>query len=643
MPEDSGDLWSVLSKAEPNVLLLAITAVVIVLILSLVFYLVYNKPRADKRKSNLLSSSTLPASISAAAVSAAKKKKRPKSKPSASKSKNIAPVDKMDDAPETEEEEEEEESASKTALAPAPVAAPVKAAPAPAKAAGKVKKTEEEKALDELIAAEEKKNKDRKKKAAKATTASNGTKAKDATPVALMDAHEDDSDDDVNHGLFLNAGKKSAAFGILQSGEGWAVVETRNKPKAPAPAAAPTPATPVKTSENEVPPLTSTAVVEEPVTVVEEEAASVTPVAPAAPPVPVVEIISYELSVEAKKLGMLIGVKGATRIAIQKLTDTNIQMPKTEKDNTGPVIVTVSGQAAGVAKAVHAMQEMLTKGYCTLLASEDFQESDVSVHPRYIQSIIGKSGAVIRALSNHTGVKITVPADVKTPGPDGVVSKVKVGLAGPKDKVALCRNLIKDITRYYHTPITHPETIHEELQIDEKYYSYIIGQKGSEIKHIQNSLKVSLHMPDKDTVNPNVVIVGEAAAVERAKAHIAKLMQKKDERDNPPPKVDEEDEERTAAAVAEKTGTETAAAVTSPIGANWGGKSPAAAPVEGDPTWNSLSSPPLQAGLTMDMSVFPPPVGTSVPTTAAPIGLPAAPAKVGDGKPWNTLGGAKNW
>jgi len=635
MPETSGNLWAVLSKAEPNVLLLAITAVLIVLILSLVFYLVYNKPRPDKRKSSLLSSSPLPASISAAAVSAAKKKKRPKSKPTSSKSKNIAPVDKMDDVPETEEEEEDEVKSSKAA-APTPAPAASKAAPAPAKAAGKGKKTEEEKALDELIAAEEKNNKDKKKKAAKASN--NGSKAKEAPSVPRMDSHDgDDSDDDGDErrGLFVNAGKKSAAFEILQSGEGWAVVENRSKPKAAAPALAAPPA-PAKVSENEVPPLTSTTAIDEPPAAVEEESAPVTPAVPAAPPAPVIETITTEMVVEAKKLGMLIGVKGATRIAIQKATETNIQMPKTEKDNAGPVTITVSGQAANVQKAVHAMQELLTKGYCTLIASEDFQESDVAIHPRYVQSIIGKGGAVIRALSNHTGVKITMP-DVKAPGPDGVVTKVKVGLAGSKDKVALCRNLIKDLTRYYHTPITHPNAVHEELQIDEKYYSYIIGQKGSEIKHIQNNYKVSLHMPDKDTVNQNVVIVGEPAAVEHAKTHIFKLMQKKDERDNPPPKVEDEED---AAVATETAGAD--AAVTSPIGVGWGGKSPAApAPAEGDASWNALSSPP-PAGLTMDMSVFPPPVGTSVTSTAPPIGLPAPATKVTDGKAWN-LGAPKTW
>jgi len=125
----------------------------------------------------------------------------------------------------------------------------------------------------------------------------------------------------------------------------------------------------------------------------------------------------------------------------------------------------------------------------------------------------------------HTAVKITIPPAVsKTPNADGKVGKVKIGLAGPKEKVSLARILIKDLTKYYHTPITHPNLTHCELEIANNYFNFIIGAKGSEIKHIQNSYKVNVHIPDGDSANPNVVIVGTESAVLQARKHIEKII-----------------------------------------------------------------------------------------------------------------------
>lgn len=280
-------------------------------------------------------------------------------------------------------------------------------------------------------------------------------------------------------------------------GDGWAVVEDKRKLK-----------------------IKSNPVVEQPVVVTPSPVVEDIPLVAA----PVIETVTSEIKVDAKKLGLLIGAKGATRTAIQNATGTTIQMPK-EKDTAGTVSVTVVGTAAGVNKAITAMNELCIKGYCALLAADDFQESYVAVHPKYLSDIIGKSGSCIKALSSHTGVKITIPPTVsKTPAADGKTSKVKIGLAGPKEKVSLARSLIKDITKFFHTPVTHPNVTHCEMTVAENYFNFIIGSKGSEIKHIQNSYKVSVHIPDADSANPNVVIVGSEAAVLQAQRHIEKII-----------------------------------------------------------------------------------------------------------------------
>lgn len=113
---------------------------------------------------------------------------------------------------------------------------------------------------------------------------------------------------------------------------------------------------------------------------------------------------------------------------------------------------------------------------------------------RFLPDIIGKGGASIRAIQAHTGVKISTPSDYTKVLPSGETvtpSKVKIILAGNRDKVSVARGLILDLCKYYYTPVTHPGMTHVEMSIDPRYYNYVIGSKGSEIKHIQANYKVN--------------------------------------------------------------------------------------------------------------------------------------------------------
>jgi len=305
--------------------------------------------------------------------------------------------------------------------------------------------------------------------------------------------------------------------------DGWAVVEDKRKLK-------------VKKSESsgdeDIPALLASSADDgveaptpatAPVMVVEE--------APAAPAAPVIETITSSLTVEAKKLGLLIGPKGVTKIGLQTATNTEISMPKVERDFTGPVDISVTGSHEGVQRAIHAMNEMCTKGYCNLLAGADFYEGYVAVPPKSLPDIIGKGGSCIKAIQLHTGVKINTPSNFTrtTPGGETIVpSKVKINLAGSRDKVAEARNLILDLTKYYHTPVTHPGVVHIEMDIPSQYYNYIIGSKGSEIKHIQANYKVTVHVPGVDSIHENVLIVGAEEAVDLAEKHILKIKEKVD-------------------------------------------------------------------------------------------------------------------
>lgn len=344
-------------------------------------------------------------------------------------------------------------------------------------------------------------------------------------------------------------------------------------------------------------------------------------------------------------MGLLIGAKGATRTAIQNATGTVIQMPRADKDAVGSLPVTVSGTAAGVNKAITAMNELCIKGYCGLLATDDFQESYVAVHPKYLPDIIGKGGACIKALNAHTGVKITIPPGVsKTPNADGKVSKVKIGLAGAKEKVSLARSLIKDLTKYYHTPVTHPNLTHCEMEIASNYYNFIIGTKGSEIKHIQNSYKVNVHIPDSDSANPNVLIVGTENAVAQAKKHIEKIIDRVNG-------VAQKSSDEDAAPVVDAFEVNTVEAVKpvhEVVGSRWGVQEESknvhhvSVDQPGEECWSTEYVPP--AAMVVDISPeLPQPTGkfASIPITI-PALLEPSVSTVVDSKPltssaWNNI------
>merc|ERR1712066_534403 len=106
--------------------------------------------------------------------------------------------------------------------------------------------------------------------------------------------------------------------------------------------------------------------------------------------------------------------------------------------------------------------------------------------------------------------------------------KYPLTIAGSSDNVEKAKEVINDIVYFKHHPITHEGFTHEELEVEEWLWKFIIGPKGSEMCHIQNSFRVTVNIPRenyKDTgANPNVLIVGQEIDVERAKKHISKVL-----------------------------------------------------------------------------------------------------------------------
>jgi len=219
------------------------------------------------------------------------------------------------------------------------------------------------------------------------------------------------------------------------------------------------------------------------------------------------------VAVPEKKVGIVIGPKGSKIQMLQEKTGV------TRIDTTGEIF-TVTGPPDAVQSCVAAIKELIEKGYCAM-QYENFAESFVNVHPSAFPDIIGKQGSIIRKIKDELNVEVSIP-DVPKDSPPA--KKFKVNLAGSKEEVEKAKNVINDIVMYGHSELTHPNQVHEELDVEPRAYRYIIGKAGSEMKHIQHNWSVRVNIPREHSANEKVLIVGEQENVERAKAYVEKLI-----------------------------------------------------------------------------------------------------------------------
>lgn len=210
----------------------------------------------------------------------------------------------------------------------------------------------------------------------------------------------------------------------------------------PAPAPAPAPAPPKETKPAPKPmpaivPLQPRIVVEEEwATIPKKSKKKKKPVVAAAAPAPAEAAkpeapkASVTVSIDASRVGIIIGPKGATMNAIQEKTGTKLDVNAPKPDENGgnqfrPVvggkskakatIVITDGTSEGMKAAKKAILELADRGYAALLQAEGFSENSVSVHPRFLSEIVGTGGKIIKAIQSELDVKLTIPKTDWTP------------------------------------------------------------------------------------------------------------------------------------------------------------------------------------------------------------------------------------
>jgi len=99
--------------------------------------------------------------------------------------------------------------------------------------------------------------------------------------------------------------------------------------------------------------------------------------------------------------------------------------------------------------------------------------------------------------------------------------KLKIAIAGPKAEVLQAKAVMTEILAVHHSELTHPDEIHKEVDVKQQHYAFIIGARGSELKHIQSNYKVRVYIP-RGEEEAQVLVVGQEDAVDRAIKYIEK-------------------------------------------------------------------------------------------------------------------------
>lgn len=228
---------------------------------------------------------------------------------------------------------------------------------------------------------------------------------------------------------------------------------------------------------------------------------------------------SLEVVINRNKLGALYGTGGMTLKIIQDITNTSINLPERDTGSTATVTVTGENQQS-VAHAARIVKDLSDKGYCALLEGNDFTESSVKVPLAQVHEIIGKGGRVIREIQEQLDCKVNVPDTSNT----GRKKVIKVGLAGTQANVEEARAVIKSIVRFHYHSLTHPGMTHAEMEVPSHNFSAVIGPRGSNIKHLQNSYDVKINIPSAEMQDQKVIVTGPTSGVKFAVQEIEKVV-----------------------------------------------------------------------------------------------------------------------
>ena len=195
----------------------------------------------------------------------------------------------------------------------------------------------------------------------------------------------------------------------------------------------------------------------------------------------------------------VIGQKGKEVREMMNEYDVNIRVPAAEQQSD---IILVSGVPTHVERAKVGLLEKLSQ--LELEKEERIKRSfevTVEVSPEYHPKIIGKAGGVINKLRQDYKVNIQLP-------PKGSENESVITITGLEVDADAAKQAILGIVNQYESMIK------EEVKIDPRVHSMIIGKRGRSIRKIMDDFKVDIRLPRDGDEDPSLVVIsGDEEAV----------------------------------------------------------------------------------------------------------------------------------
>jgi len=236
--------------------------------------------------------------------------------------------------------------------------------------------------------------------------------------------------------------------------------------------------------------------------------------------------ITSECEVSYEFHRFIIGQKGCGVRQMMNEFDVNIKVPSAEAKSD---IILISGAPSNVEEAKAAMEvrvkELEEEKKDKELASFKIE---MTVNPEYHPKIIGRRGAVITELRQKYKVNIQLPNkrsneevawnSVNEDNTQGAEHEGIITITGLEANVYAAKEEIGKIVGDYENMVK------EEVSIDPRVHSMIIGKRGRSIRQIMEDYKVDIRLPRDGDADPSLVVIsGDEDNVMDCKDHLKML------------------------------------------------------------------------------------------------------------------------
>lgn len=219
--------------------------------------------------------------------------------------------------------------------------------------------------------------------------------------------------------------------------------------------------------------------------------------------------ITIEVDVPYEMHRSIIGAGGRAVRELMDRYDVHIVLSSTEIKED---IIKITGTPVNVQDAKEALLDRVSELESDRKDRELRSFSlQIEVNPDYHPKIIGKRGAVITNIRKDHDVQITFPKK-------GDPNEQIIIITGYEDNCYRAKEDIFKIVRDLD------DLVREEIEIDSRVHSRLIGGRGRNIRKIMDDFRVDIKFPRNEDPNPNLVIIsGQEDNVIEAREHLLNL------------------------------------------------------------------------------------------------------------------------